>query len=160
MRQRLGSAMKQVVSFRLDEPAIAAARRRAKRRKQRFTNYIETVVLDDLARDQAADPTAAPAPPSVTRVLRLLRAQQAKLVRMGVRHAAIFGSLARGEDRAESDVDIVIETDPAVIRDLFAYNAVRRALEEMIGRKVDLARQDRLRPDIAAAVARDRIDVY
>ena len=77
-----------------------------------------------------------------------------------MRHAAIFGSLARGEERPDSDVDILIDIDRDVIRDLFHYARAAAAIERLIGRPVDMARQDRLRPDIADAVARDRIAAF
>jgi predicted nucleotidyltransferase len=58
-------------------------------------------------------------------VLHRLRAHRVELQRLGVRHAAIFGSLARGEDRPDSDADILVEIDREVIRDLF--DSVERA---------------------------------
>jgi predicted nucleotidyltransferase len=45
------------------------------------------------------------------RVIAALRAHQAELHRRGVRHAALFGSIARGEGKRTSDIDILIELD-------------------------------------------------
>jgi len=45
-------------------------------------------------------------------IIATLRAHQAELHRRGVRHAALFGSLARGEAKRTSDIDILIELDP------------------------------------------------
>jgi predicted nucleotidyltransferase len=45
-------------------------------------------------------------------IIATLRLHQAELHRRGVRHAALFGSLARGESRRTSDIDILIELDP------------------------------------------------
>ena len=39
----------------------------------------------------------------------------------GVRHAALFGSVARGEARLDSDIDVMIELDPDAPIDVFAY---------------------------------------
>ena len=49
-----------------------------------------------------------------------LAAQEAELRRRGVRHLAVFGSVARGEDRADSDVDIAVE-----IEDGNAFSLIR-----------------------------------
>ena len=46
--------MRKVVSLRLDEKMIAAARRRGKRRGMNFTHYLEASILDDLPRETAA----------------------------------------------------------------------------------------------------------
>ena len=47
---------------------------------------------------------------SLRETLALLQAHQAELQRRGVRHAAVFGSVARGDARPESDTDILIES--------------------------------------------------
>ena len=147
--------MRRVVSIRLHEAMLAAARRRAKQHNRTLTNYIESILQRDLKAD-AAD-VAATAQPMVSRVLRTLRTHQAALERMGVVHAAIFGSVARGEERPDSDIDIVIEVDPSVVRSIFGYGGIQQALEEWIGRPVDLAGKDRLRPGVAAEAEKDQI---
>jgi predicted nucleotidyltransferase len=45
-------------------------------------------------------------------IIATLRAHQTELHRRGVRHAALFGSIARGKDKRTSDIDILIELDP------------------------------------------------
>ena len=45
-------------------------------------------------------------------VIAMLKQHRAELERKGVRHAALFGSLARDEARPDSDIDIMIELDP------------------------------------------------
>ena len=79
---------------------------------------------------------------------------------MGVRHAAVFGSVARGGDRPESDVDILVEVDPAIVRSIFAYGGIQQSLESWLKRSVDLAGKDRLRPGVAAEVERDQIVAF
>ena len=64
----------------------------------------------------------------------------------GVVHAAIFGSVARGDDIAASDVDILLEDRPERRIDLFALMAIRELLEGQIGRHVDLGIRASLRP--------------
>jgi uncharacterized protein len=147
--------MRKIVSLRLDTPTIAAARRRARDRKVKFTHYLEAAVLRDL--DGGAQSAEALA---LVHILRALRGSRLELERRGIRHAAIFGSVARGEERPDSDVDVLIEIDRAIIRDLFDYGSACGAIEDAVGRPADVALSDRLRPEIAAEVARDRIDAF
>lgn len=70
--------------------------------------------------------------------------------RYRVRKAALFGSIARGEDRPESDVDILVEMPE--VSGLFDFLALQSDLEELLTRSVDLveysAIKDRLKPYI------------
>lgn len=54
----------------------------------------------------------------------------------GVGRAGIFGSFARGEQTSESDVDLLIEPDAKAT--LFTLARLELALEEVLGRPVDL----------------------
>ncbi|MGZ8403987.1 MAG: nucleotidyltransferase family protein, partial [Rhodoplanes sp.] len=45
--------------------------------------------------------------------IEILQQNQDALRARGIRHAALFGSVARGEARSTSDVDVLIELDPA-----------------------------------------------
>jgi predicted nucleotidyltransferase len=147
--------MKKVVSFRLEEPMLEAVRERARARNQGITGYIESVVTDDLARQPSTPSNAGR--PTLVRMLRALRDHRSELEELGVRHAGIFGSVSRGEDRPGSDADIVIEIDPSRIRDLFDYSRVCRRIEALLGRPVDVTRRDRARREVAAEIERDGI---
>jgi len=46
-------------------------------------------------------------------VLAKLRENESALRARGIKHAALFGSCARGDNRPDSDIDIMIEVDPA-----------------------------------------------
>ena len=93
-------------------------------------------------------------------ILCTLRHRQADLAQMGVRHAALFGSVARGDDRPDSDVDVMIDVDSAIVRGIFAIGHIQQSLQDWIGRPVDLARRDRLRPGIATEAEHDAIDAF
>ena len=62
----------------------------------------------------------------------ILRANESALQRLGVRHAALFGSIARGEGHADSDLDVMIEIDEEAVRDVFAYVGICRAIGEPV----------------------------
>jgi uncharacterized protein len=84
--------------------------------------------------------------------LRRLRASRAELERAGVRHVAVFGSFARGDDRPDSDIDVLVTLDPELDIGWSAHMQLQRFLEAIIGRPVDMvedaALADRLRREI------------
>jgi predicted nucleotidyltransferase len=67
----------------------------------------------------------------------------------------VFGSVARGEDRPDSDVDFVVDVGKGT--GLFALEALRRELSEILGMPVDVALSDSLRPHVRAEIERDAI---
>ena len=60
--------------------------------------------------------------------------------RFGVRRLDVFGSAARGADfdPARSDVDLLVEFEPAAGHDFAAFADLKEALENVLGRSVDL----------------------
>ena len=93
-------------------------------------------------------------------VIDTLRARRTDLAQMGVTHAAIFGSVARSEDRNDSDVDVMVEVDQTKIRGIFAMGSIQSSMQEWLGRPVDLARRDRLRPNIAVEAEREAVHAF
>jgi len=71
-------------------------------------------------------------------MLGRLRELQSALEAQGVRHAALFGSVARGNDVPESDVDIILDFDPERHIGLFQSVDIQQFLESELGRDVDL----------------------
>jgi predicted nucleotidyltransferase len=61
----------------------------------------------------------------------ILRTHEAELRRRGVRHAALFGSVARGEAHADSDLDVMIEIDVPVVGGVFGYASLCRFIDDM-----------------------------
>lgn len=55
------------------------------------------------------------------RIIATLIENRAELERQGVLHAALFGSMARGDATAESDIDIMIDLDPNLRLSVFDY---------------------------------------
>ena len=74
--------------------------------------------------------------------------------------AWIFGSYARGEENAQSDVDLLIQFDHSTPIGLFSFARMHRELGERLGRKVDLVEEGSLRPAAAAAAAKDLKMIY
>jgi len=48
-------------------------------------------------------------------IIQKLKAAEADLRAQGVEHAALFGSMARSDDRPDSDIDIIVDLDPAMV---------------------------------------------
>jgi predicted nucleotidyltransferase len=71
--------------------------------------------------------------------------------RYGARRMRVFGSVARRQDRSDSDVDILVEFDRGY--DLFAQRLpLARGLSDLLGRNVDLVPEHELNQHL-----RDRI---
>jgi predicted nucleotidyltransferase len=89
-------------------------------------------------------------------VIAVLRAHEAELRQAGIRRLSLFGSVARGDAEADSDVDLAAELDPEAGIGLFALGALERRLAEMVGRKVDLLPEPVERQRLRANIDRDR----
>jgi predicted nucleotidyltransferase len=93
-------------------------------------------------------------------VLDAIRAHAGELKRRGVRHASVFGSLARGEHGKASDIDILLSLDPKSAVDAFAFSGIILDLQAWIGRPVDVARRDKLPSRIRARALKDEIRAF
>jgi predicted nucleotidyltransferase len=89
-----------------------------------------------------------------------LRAAEPELRRRGIRHLAVFGSVARGDDRPDSDVDVAVEIEPGRSFSLIRMEDTRLLLEDALGRPVDLGEADSFRPQVRAAFERERAPVF
>lgn len=78
-----------------------------------------------------------------------------------VRRAWLFGSCSRGEERPESDVDILVEYDRQNTRiSLMKIAGMMLNLEDMLHRKVDMVEADRLLPFAQETVDHDKVLIY
>jgi len=66
------------------------------------------------------------------------------LKRYGIRRASVFGSFARGEEREDSDIDILVEFEDG--KSLLDLVGLKMDLEEALGRKVDVLTYKSLHP--------------
>ncbi len=71
-------------------------------------------------------------------LLNVLASHREELEERGVRSLAIFGSAARGETGADSDVDVLVELAPEAHVGLFGLVGLKEYLEAALGRPVDV----------------------
>jgi hypothetical protein len=92
-------------------------------------------------------------------VLEDLRAKRGEILRIaakrGARNVRIFGSAARGEADAESDVDVLVDMEPG--RSLLDMGGLLMDLQELLGRRVDVVSERGLRERIRERVLREAI---
>jgi predicted nucleotidyltransferase len=93
-------------------------------------------------------------------VRQRLAAEEPELRRRGVRHLAVFGSVARGDDGPDSDVDVAVEIESARSFSLIRMEETRLLLEDALRRCVDLGEVDSFRPQVRAAFDRERVPIF
>ena len=72
-----------------------------------------------------------------------------------VKELWLFGSAAREELKAGSDIDILVDFNAPVT--LFEFARLRRRLESLLGRSVDLVTRDALKPQLREQILREAV---
>jgi len=88
---------------------------------------------------------------------QLLHERKQEIAQIASRHGAcqvrVFGSVARGEERADSDIDLLVEAGPET-SPWFPAGLILD-LEALLGRKVDVVTEAGLLPELRESVLRD-----
>lgn len=79
------------------------------------------------------------------------------LKRNSVTRAGIFGSYARGEQKENSDIDILIAIPLSI--NLLDFIGLKQELEDVLGKKVDLVEYDTIKPLIKKRVLKEEIRI-
>jgi predicted nucleotidyltransferase len=98
--------------------------------------------------------------PDLTNAMRILAANQADLRQRGVRHAAIFGSVARSQATASSDIDILIELDPNHSMDIFEYARLKLFISGLLGGNADVVSRRTLKPLLRESILEGAVSVF
>ena len=78
----------------------------------------------------------------------------------GVTELSLFGSAARGEMGPDSDIDVLVEFDPAARIGIVKFESLVESLEMLLGRKVDLVTKRGLKPWVRPGVLREARVIY
>jgi uncharacterized protein len=84
-------------------------------------------------------------------ILRALRQNRGRIASFGVRRIGLFGSFARGEQRPDSDVDLLVEFEPAQ-KTFDNFMGLSFFLEDLLGRHVELVTTEALSPHIGPRI--------
>lgn len=90
----------------------------------------------------------------IERILDNIRKHKQEIAReFSVKKIGVFGSYLRGEETADSDIDILVEFGKPI--DLFRFLDLEERLSELSGRKVDLVSQKALKPYIGKEILKE-----
>ncbi|NEU14125.1 nucleotidyltransferase [Methylobacterium sp. BTF04] len=92
--------------------------------------------------------------------IAILRTHRDPLERRGVLHAAVFGSVARGEAHAAGDLDVRIDIDETTIRDVYDYVGVIGFITDLFPVAVDMAERAMMKPHVRPGTERDAIHAF
>ena len=96
--------------------------------------------------------------PSRQIVIQTLVNHQEQLKRFAVSTLLLFGSVARDEAHAESDVDLLVEFEKPV--GLFTFIELKEYLEEILNCSVDLGTPQSLRPHLREVVLKEAVRAF
>jgi uncharacterized protein len=89
-----------------------------------------------------------------TGIFTTLTAHADEIRRFGVRALSLFGSAVRDEARADSDLDFLVDLDPATFDN---YMDLKFFLEDLFGRKVDLVLADTIKPRLRDSILEEAV---
>lgn len=108
-----------------------------------FPRYISLMHAPILTREQA---------------IERLRSAEAEIRRLGVTRLALFGSVVRNQATPTSDVDVLVEFDPAM-KTLDTFMELAFLLDAVLGRRVEVVTTEALSPYIGPHILREVEDV-
>ena len=102
--------------------------------------------------------TISDLPPKAAEFARILQDHMSELEReYGVASLALFGSYVRGEEREDSDLDVLV--DFRVTPSLLDLASLQRNLSDHLHTSIDLVPRSCLRENISAEILREAVEV-
>lgn len=92
---------------------------------------------------------------------KLIKNNQKYILEIARKHGAqnvrLFGSLARGNGRQDSDVDLLVSMESG--SSLLDIIAIKQDIEDLLGRKVDVVTEDSLSPYIREEILKEAVNL-
>jgi hypothetical protein len=96
----------------------------------------------------------------IQNALATLRRYEGALRERGIRHAAVFGSVARGGNRIDSDLDILVEFEPDAVGTIYDYVGLKDYVAGLFDGPVDVIDREGLKAHLRAPVMRDAVYAF
>ena len=93
-------------------------------------------------------------------VLGMLRAHESHLRQLGVVHVGVFGSVVRGEAKATSDIDVLVELNESRPIGIFEYSRLKLYINQIFNGSSDVVNRRTLKPLLQASILRDTIHAF
>ncbi|WP_425986122.1 nucleotidyltransferase family protein [Brevundimonas sp. TWP1-2-1b1] len=93
-------------------------------------------------------------------VIAVLREHEGELRRQGVTHAALFGSVARGDAGPDSDLDIMVQIDPAADVNLYDYVGITQFIGDLFAGRADVSDREMLIEPVRREAEREAIFAF
>jgi hypothetical protein len=93
-------------------------------------------------------------------IIAKLKSAEPALRARGIRRAAVFGSVARGDDRPDSDIDILVEFEPGAEGSIYEYMNLKEYIAGLFDGPVDVIDRQALKPHLRAPAARDTLYAF
>ena len=74
-----------------------------------------------------------------------------------VKRVGLFGSCARGEEKKDSDIDILVEIEKDI--SLIDFIGLKLKIEKVLGRKVDLVEYDTIKPMLRESILNEQVRI-
>jgi predicted nucleotidyltransferase len=93
-------------------------------------------------------------------VLETLRSHESDLRSLGVSHAAVFGSVARGEAGPGSDVDVLVDLDESRPMGIFEYSRIKLYVGDLLSGSADVVNRRTIKPLLRDSILRDAVNAF
>lgn len=93
-------------------------------------------------------------------VVSKLRAHEAELRAAGILRIAVFGSVARGDNSPDSDVDLLADFDKSKHYTLLTVGRLESRLADLLGTRVDLSSPDWLKESIKSRALQEVVVAF
>lgn len=93
-------------------------------------------------------------------VIAILREHELELKAAGILRLAVFGSVARGDNSNQSDVDLLADFDKTKHYTLLTMGRIENRLADLLGTRVDLSSPEWLKESIRSQILREAVSAF